>query len=290
MKSIPVVRAEAEMRELTGRWRRKGLTIGLVPTMGALHRGHLSLVELALRRARRVVVSVFVNPAQFGPGEDLDNYPRDLEGDTVLVAEAGGHAVFSPPPEEIYPPEHSTKVVVNNLTGTLCGAYRPGHFDGVTTVCSILFGIVGPDLAVFGRKDAQQLAVIRRMVRDLHMNVEIVQGDIVRENDGLAMSSRNAYLDPGERRDAALIHRAMLAAEEAVKGGERNAERIISMVSAIIESSPLARVQYVSLVDPHSLQPVPALNPTGLLAVAVYFGGTRLIDNTILTSGSQEED
>ena len=258
------------------------MRIGLVPTMGALHKGHLSLVSLALGEADRVVVSIFVNPAQFGPGEDLASYPDTFDEDLMKLEEAGVHCVFFPSVDEMYPDGFSTSVNVSGLTETLCGKYRPGHFDGVATVCAVLFGIVRPDIAVFGRKDAQQLAVIRRMVDDLRLGVLILAGEIVRESDDLAMSSRNSYLSPGERVQASVICSGLSKAAEMVSEGERGAERIYDAVREIIEKAPLAAIQYLELVDPYTMKPVLKLTTPALLAVAVYFGHTRLIDNVIL--------
>lgn len=266
-------------------WRKEKLTVGFVPTMGALHRGHLSLVELAMEEADRVVVSIFVNPKQFGPGEDLESYPRTLDSDLDSLGKAGVHCVFLPSVSEIYPPGHSTTVRVAGLTENLCGRYREGHFDGVTTVCTILFDIVRPDLAVFGRKDAQQLAVIRRMVRDLRMGIRIVAGETVRGPDGLALSSRNSYLSEKERAQATVLYRALRKARKMVRGGESRTDRIVRETERVIREASLARLQYVQLVDPDTMEPLDSLHPHGLLAVAVYFGSTRLIDNVILETG-----
>lgn len=263
-------------------WRAEGMRIGLVPTMGALHRGHISLVSLALGEADRVIVSIFVNPSQFGPGEDFASYPSVFDEDLMKLEEAGAHCVFSPSVDEIYPDGFSTSVNVSGLTETLCGKYRPGHFSGVATVCAVMLNIVRPDIAVFGRKDAQQLAVIRRMADDLRLGVEIHAGEIIREPDGLAMSSRNSYLNPEERKQASVIRSGLSRAAELVSEGERNAERICAAVREVIDEAPLATVQYLELVDPDSMKPVPKLTTPALLAVAVYFGHTRLIDNVIL--------
>ncbi len=282
----PVVAGTSEQLEgILRPWRKEKLTVGFVPTMGALHRGHLSLVELAMEEADRVVVSIFVNPAQFGPGEDLESYPRTVDSDLESLGKAGVHCVFLPSVSEIYPPGHSTTVRVAGLTENLCGGYRKGHFDGVATVCSILFGIIRPDLAVFGRKDAQQLAVIRRMVRDLRMGIRIVAGETVREPDGLALSSRNSYLSEEERAQAPVLYRALRKAREMARGGESRADRIVRETERVIREVPLAKLQYVQLVDPDTMEPLDSLHPHGLLAVAVYFGSTRLIDNVILETG-----
>ncbi len=258
------------------------MKVGLVPTMGALHKGHLSLVSLALGEADRVIVSIFVNPSQFGRGEDLSTYPSNIDEDLKKLDEAGAHCVFLPSVEEIYPAGFSTSIHVSGLTETLCGKYRPGHFDGAATVCAILLGIVKPDTAVFGRKDAQQLAVIRRMADDLRLGVEILAGEIIRESDGLAMSSRNSYLDPEERVQASVIFNGLTGAAELVLEGERDPERICGAVREVIDEAPLATLQYLELVDPHSMKPIEKLTTPALLAVAVYFGHTRLIDNVIL--------
>jgi len=258
------------------------MRIGLVPTMGALHEGHLSLVSVALGVVDRVVVSIFVNPFQFGPGEDLASYPVTFDEDLMKLEETGVHCVFLPSIDEVYPDGFSTTVKVTGLTESLCGRYRPGHFEGVSTVCAVLFGIVQPDITVFGRKDAQQLAVIRRMVDDLRLGVEILAGEIIREPDGLAMSSRNSYLSPEERNQASVIFSGLSRACELVSEGERIVERICDAVREVIEIAPLASIQYLELVDPSTMKPVIKLTTPALLAVAVYFGHTRLIDNVIL--------
>ncbi len=258
------------------------MRIGLVPTMGALHKGHLSLVSLALGTADRVIVSIFVNPSQFGPGEDFASYPSVFDEDLMKLEEAGAHCVFSPSVDEIYPDGFSTSVNVSGITETLCGKYRPGHFSGVATVCAVLFGIVRPDIAVFGRKDAQQLAVIRRMADDLRIDVEIHAGEIIREPGGLAMSSRNSYLNTEERKQASIIFSGLSRAVELVSEGERDPERICGAVREVIDEAPLANLQYLELVDPDSMKPLSKLTTPALLAVAVYFGHTRLIDNVIL--------
>ncbi|MEN8208449.1 MAG: pantoate--beta-alanine ligase [Candidatus Fermentibacteria bacterium] len=276
------MRTAAQVGKLVERWRAAGMRIGLVPTMGALHRGHLSLVSIALKEADRVIVSIFVNPSQFGRGEDLSSYPSDFDEDLKKLEETGAHCVFFPSVDEIYPEGFSTSIHVSGLTDTLCGRYRPGHFDGVATVCTILLRIARPDIAVFGRKDAQQLAVIRRMADDLRLGVEIHAGEIVREPDGLAMSSRNSYLNPEERKQAPVIYSGLSRAAELVLDGERNAERIYSAVREVIDEAPLAALQYLELVDPFTMKPLLKLTTPALLAVAVYFGRTRLIDNLIL--------
>lgn len=279
MNSVVRISDPDEMRMLSARWRDEGLEVGFVPTMGALHEGHLSLVKRAIMLGDRVVVSIFVNPKQFGPGEDLDRYPRTLEEDLRLLGKAGAHCVFTPSEDDVYPEGHATTVHVSGLTEGLCGRYRPGHFDGVSTVVAILFGMVTPHFAVFGRKDAQQLAVIRRMTGDLRLGVRIEGSETVREPDGLAMSSRNRYLKEEERAQATAIHRALVEAAGMAARGETDAGRILEAARQTIEEAPLARIQYLELVDPLSLKPVGRISPNGLLAVAVYFGRTRLIDN-----------
>lgn len=268
--------------------------LALVPTMGALHAGHLALVEAARERADHVTVSVFVNPTQFGPGEDFEAYPRTLDADLDALAAAGGvDAVFAPSAAEMYPfglPPWAT-VSVRDLDRHLCGATRPGHFEGVTTVVTKLFLACRPHLAVFGQKDAQQLAILRRMTAELGFGIEIVGRPIVREADGLALSSRNRYLNSEERAQAPVLHRALAAAEAAVDEGERSADALRQLIAREIETAPLARVQYAEIVDADTLQPVEGLSEESasggryLAAVAVFFGDTRLIDNTTLVVG-----
>jgi len=267
------------MRHELEQWRRRGDSVGLVPTMGALHRGHLSLVELARGRARRVVASVFVNPTQFGPGEDFNLYPRQLGTDAALLESAGCDLLFAPDVEALYPPRHSTFVDPGGPAAGLEGEKRPGHFRGVATVVCALFHLVRPEVAVFGEKDAQQLAVVRRMVRDLHFEVEILPGPTVREEDGLAMSSRNAYLSAVERRAAAVLHRALAAAAAAIAGGERRAGEVRRLLRQVVEAEPLARLEYAEVVDAESFQPVTVIAGRVVLPVAAYIGRTRLIDN-----------
>src|SRR5262249_22713105 len=263
--------------------REQDRTIGLVPTMGALHEGHLSLVREARRMCDVVVVSVFVNPTQFGPGEDFERYPRDLTKDTALLTDYNVEYIFAPPIEEIYPKGFSTYVTVEGLSEQLEGASRPGHFRGVATVVTILLNTVRPDFAFFGQKDAQQALVLKRMVKDLAFDTEIVLLPIVREDSGLAISSRNSYLSTDEQTSAAVIHRALVQAKGAFKQGERSASRIMDAVRSTIESEPRARLDYVSVTDAETLEPVERIDerPT-LIAVAAYIGKTRLIDNTIL--------
>jgi pantoate--beta-alanine ligase len=261
---------------------RDGARVALVPTMGALHDGHLALVELARRHADRVVASVFVNPVQFDRADDFARYPRDLDRDGALLAGAGADVLFAPHVDEIYPPGAQTYVNVDALSQPLCGAHRPGHFRGVATVVLKLFTIVQPHVAVFGEKDYQQLALIRRMVRDLFLDVDVVGAPIVREPDGLAMSSRNRHLDPEHRVAARCLAAALDAAEEQVAAGETRAPEILAAVAAVLAREPLARVEYGALVDPETLQNLSTVDERGLVALAVWVGSTRLIDNRSL--------
>jgi pantoate--beta-alanine ligase len=278
-----ILRRIDEVRTFSRNCRAAGERVALVPTMGYLHRGHLSLIALARERARRVIVSIFVNPKQFGPSEDFTSYPRDFERDRKMCEEAGADALFAPEASEIYPPGHATRVSVEGpLTARLCGASRPGHFAGVATVVAKLFTICEPGLAVFGQKDAQQAAVIRRMTADLNLPVEILVAPIVREADGLAMSSRNVYLGAEERAQATILHRALSAAEDLVSRGERDGERLLATVQSVLSEAPLARTDYAELVDAQTLEPVSRLERPALLALAVFLGKTRLIDNTLL--------
>lgn len=276
---MEIITTVADMKARVAEWKAQGLTIGLTPTMGALHEGHMSLMEAARQACDKVVTSVFVNPIQFGPNEDYDNYPRDLEHDAAIAESKGVDVVFHPSVEEMYPPNYNTYVVMETLTDTLCGAKRPGHFRGVCTVVNKLMNIVQPDKAFFGQKDAQQLAIIKRMVADLNMNVTVVGCPIVREEDGLAKSSRNTYLSEEERVAALCLSRAIFAAQEAIENGERNARAITKLVTDTIEAEPMSRIDYVEVVDLANMQPVETLGEAGLVAIAVYIGSTRLIDN-----------
>jgi pantoate--beta-alanine ligase len=270
--------------------REQDRTIGLVPTMGALHEGHLSLVREARRMCDVVVVSVFVNPAQFGPGEDFEHYPRDLTKDTALLTDYNVDFIFAPPVDEIYPKGFATYVNVDGVADQLEGAARPGHFRGVSTVVTILLNVVRPDFAFFGQKDAQQAVIIRRLVRDLSFDTEIIVLPTVREDSGLAMSSRNLYLKPEEQEAAAVIHRGLAKAKETYKSGERNANRLAEIVRTTIEAEPLARVDYVNVADAETLEAIEKVEERPvLLAVAAYVGKTRLIDNTVLNSSKKKE-
>ncbi len=269
-----------QVREQVAQWKKEGLTVGLVPTMGYLHEGHASLVDRAAECCDRVVASVFVNPTQFGPGEDLATYPRDFERDCALLEEHGCHMVFHPEVEEMYAPDAATYVeILSEMPKQLCGKTRPIHFRGVCTVVSKLFNIVTPDKAFFGQKDAQQLAVIRRMVRDMSYGIEIVGCPIVREADGLAKSSRNTYLNAEERRAALVLSQAVALGKKLIAEGETDAARLTGAMSEMIQAQPLARIDYVSAVDGVSMMPADKLEPGVLVAMAVYIGTTRLIDN-----------
>lgn len=278
----PCVSGIPEVRAVIADARAAGSVIGLVPTMGALHEGHLSLIRAARAECGFVVVWVFVNPTQFGPTEDLDRYPRDLERDRLLATEAGADLIFAPGGEDIYPEGFSTWVDVEGLTEGLCGASRPDHFRGVCTVVTKFFNICAPDRAYFGQKDAQQLAVIRRMVRDLNMPIEIIACPIVREADGLALSSRNVYLSEEERRQAPALSRSLEAATALVAAGERDAAVVEAQILRILTAAPLGEIDYIAIVDAADLEPVESITGETLIALAVRFGGTRLIDNTII--------
>lgn len=279
---IKVVSTVCETRAQVKEWKNQGLTVGLVPTMGYLHEGHQSLIKKAVEENDRVVVSVFVNPIQFAPNEDLETYPRDLEADKRLCDSTGADLIFHPTPDEMYPDGFSTHIQMDNLTKELCGKTRPTHFGGVCTVVGKLFNIVQPDKAYFGQKDAQQLAIIKRMVRDLNFDIEIVGCPIIREPDGLAKSSRNTYLSADERKAALILSKAIKLGKEMVEGGERNAQTIIKAMTDKINTEPLARIDYVNVVDALSIEPLDVVKGEVLVAIAVYIGKTRLIDNFII--------
>jgi pantoate--beta-alanine ligase len=278
---MQVVRYKDRVRQIVREARVSGKKLALVPTMGALHDGHIELVEAARRSADHVTVSIFVNPTQFVEGEDLDRYPRDLDADVARLKEHAVDVVFAPSNEEMYPKGDSTIVHVEGADAHLCGRVRPGHFQGVTTIVSKLFIITEPDLAFFGLKDAQQYLIIRRMARDLSLDVEVVGVPTVREADGLALSSRNVYLDPSERLQATVVSKAVFAARELIESGERDASKIRKAMREQIESAALARLQYAEIVDTGTIVPVKSIFPGQelLAATAVFFGKTRLIDN-----------
>lgn len=281
--AMQVIRSIAGIRAAVAAARATGRTIAFVPTMGALHAGHVSLVRAAARDGAFVVVSIFVNPTQFGPNEDFSRYPRDEPGDLDKCRRAGAHALFLPATEEIYPPGASTVVHVGGVTDGLCGPHRPGHFDGVATVVAKLFNIVGPDRAYFGEKDFQQLVVVRRMTADLNLPVEIVGCPTVREPDGLAMSSRNAYLSADERLRATAIHRSLALIAAVVAAGERDTGRLVARAREALEREARPdKIDYFSAVDPESLREVPAVGGPTLFAVALRIGRTRLIDNVLV--------
>jgi pantoate--beta-alanine ligase len=271
-----------EVRDFTRPHRRAGLRIGFVPTMGAIHEGHRSLMRAARAECGVVVVSIFVNPTQFGPSEDFEQYPRPLEADLAACEAEGVDAVLCPEVHEIYPAGDATRVSVTRLTEGLCGAHRPGHFDGVTTVVAKLFNIVQPDAAYFGQKDAQQTVVIRRMTQDLCLPIEIVVCPTVREPDGLALSSRNAYLTPEQREQALSLFKALTWADQQIRSGERDAEKLVSIMHDWIISAGPCHIDYVSIVDPDDLTPLSWIDDHCLIALAVRIGETRLIDNRLI--------
>jgi pantoate--beta-alanine ligase len=284
---VITVATERELRHAVKKWRAEGERIGLVPTMGALHAGHLALVELARKHASRVVVSIFVNPTQFGPGEDFASYPRDPGRDGALLAGAGCDLLLLPGVETVYPPGSSTRVRVDGPSLGFESDYRPGHFEGVATVVAALCGLVRPDVAVFGEKDAQQLAVVRALARDLHFGIEIVSGPIVRDADGLALSSRNVYLEPEERSAATVLAKALDAARLEIAGGMVDADEIAALISALVATEPLVQLEYVAVVDADSFRPLERIDLAAggaapaeiVIPIAARVGKTRLIDN-----------
>lgn len=285
---MDIINTIAGMKKAVKELRQQGRRIGFVPTMGYLHEGHLSLVRACRQEADSTVVSIFVNPIQFGPREDFHRYPRDLERDRSLLEKEGVDILFYPSAEEMYPVGFRTYVEVTGLQDVLCGRSRPGHFRGVATVVLKLFNIVSPDVAFFGQKDAQQAVIIRRMVRDLDLDVEIKVRPIVRDADGLALSSRNTYLSAEERRAALAIPRSLEEAAAMIEGGERRAGVIIERMRAILAAEPLLRIDYVEIVDPEELTPREMIDGEALVAVAVYCGQTRLIDNLRISGGRRQ--
>ena len=278
---MKIVETVKEVREQVKEWKKQGLTVGFVPTMGYLHEGHKSLMDAARKGNDKVVVSIFVNPMQFGPTEDLATYPRDLDHDAALCESAGVDLIFHPEPEEMYEKDFCSFVDMTGLTEGLCGKTRPIHFRGVCTVVNKFFNIVTPDRAYFGQKDGQQLAVIKRMVRDLNMDIEIIGCPIVREEDGLAKSSRNTYLSSEERKAALILSKTVALGKELAKT-EKDANKVVEAMKKNIETEPLAKIDYVEAVDALSMAPVEKLEGTCMLAMAVYIGKTRLIDNTLI--------
>ena len=278
---MKIVGTVKDVREQVKEWKKQGLSVGFVPTMGYLHEGHKSLMDAARKGNDKVVVSIFVNPMQFGPTEDLATYPRDLDHDAALCESAGVDLIFHPEAEEMYEKDFCSFVDMTGLTEGLCGKTRPIHFRGVCTVVNKLFNIVTPDHAYFGQKDGQQLAVIKRMVRDLNMDIEIVGCPIVREEDGLAKSSRNTYLSSEERKAALILSKTVALGKELAKT-EKDANKVVEAMKKNIETEPLAKIDYVEAVDALSMAPVEKLEGTCMLAMAVYIGKTRLIDNTLI--------
>lgn len=272
-----------KMQEWSLQARKQGKSIGLVPTMGYLHDGHLSLVQEARKNCDLVVVSIFVNPLQFGQGEDFEDYPRDLSRDTNLLEKAGSDAVFAPSAREMYPAGYSSSVEVSGeITRKMCGVSRPGHFKGVTTVCTKLFHACLPDKAFFGQKDAQQLLIIKKMVRELNFPLEVIRVPIVREHDGLALSSRNVYLDERQRQEALVLSRALSNAKEQIAGGERDITRLKDGIREMITASPQAEIDYIEILNGDDLSELETVNGRVLMALAVKFGKTRLIDNLLV--------
>ena len=284
---MEVAKTIESVRSLVKAARGKGKTIGFVPTMGALHIAHISLIEAALKKCDFVVVSIFVNPTQFGPGEDFEKYPRPIDADLEICRKAGVDVVFAPTPEQMYGSENITWVNVEKLTEPLCGQFRPGHFRGVTTVCAKLFNIVAPDFAFFGQKDAQQAIVIKRMVADLKMPLEIVICPTVRQSDGLAVSSRNKYLTGQQKKDATLIYKSLQKCEGTIEAGITDSKAIIAEMRKILSQATSIEIEYVSIVDAETLRSIGRITGTVLAAVAVKIGPARLIDNILVDTGKQ---
>ena len=279
---MKLVDSISRMTTLAKMLKKEGKSIGFVPTMGYLHEGHLSLARAARKHTDVVVMSIFVNPLQFGPKEDFDKYPRDIKRDEALAGDAGVDVIFCPSVKDMYPEGYAAYVNVESLTDSLCGASRPGHFKGVTTVVAKLFNIVKPDVAYFGQKDAQQVIVIKKMVRDLNMDIEIKSMPIIRETDGLAMSSRNVYLSEDERRQALVLNQSLEKALSLVKAGERDPANVIKAIKELIARKPLVKIDYISIVDMKSLKDADEISGEVLVALAAFAGKTRLIDNTII--------
>lgn len=280
---IPVIKTIDEVKRQVKEWKKQGLEVGLVPTMGFLHEGHVSLIKRAVAECDRVVVSDFVNPMQFSATEDLEGYPRDIDTDARLCEEAGADMVFNPDPIEMYPEGFCSKVSMTGLQSELCGKSRPGHFGGVCTVCNKLFNIVSPDRAYFGEKDAQQLAIVKHMVKDLNMNLEIVGCPTVREEDGLAKSSRNSYMNEEERKSAVILYKALTEGRKMIEAGERNPQAVIDKMTEIVSSEPRAEIDYIDIVDALTIEKIDAIQGEILMAMAVFIGKTRLIDNIMIT-------
>ncbi|MFA5146302.1 MAG: pantoate--beta-alanine ligase [Candidatus Omnitrophota bacterium] len=279
---MKTVNSVSRMMTLSKMMRKEGKSVGFVPTMGYLHEGHLSLAKTARKHTDIVVMSIFVNPAQFGPGEDFDRYPRDLKRDEELAGSAGVDILFYPSVKEMYPAGYATYVTVERLSEKLCGGLRPGHFKGVATVVTKLFGIIKPDIAYFGQKDAQQAMIIKKMADDLNMGVEVKVLPTIREKDGLAMSSRNVYLSEGERKDAGVLYESLRKAEGLIKEGERDAKKISGTIRDMIMARPGVKIDYVAIVDAKEFNEVRTISGETLIALAVFVGTTRLIDNIII--------
>jgi len=279
---MKIIKSVQEMHKLSDKIRNKDNIIGFVPTMGYFHEGHLSLMRIAREKADVTVISIYVNPTQFGPGEDFKDYPRDFDKDKYLAEKNGVDIIFHPSDKEMYPERFLTAVTVDKITKVLCGISRPHHFQGVATVCAKLFNIIKPHFAVFGKKDFQQSVVIKQMVRDLNFDLEIITGPIIRESDGLAMSSRNIYLSEDERNDALSLNRSLLKAEEMVHQGERRIEILSKFIENEISSKKNNRIDYISIVDPQTLEPLEYIRDRALIALAVFVGKTRLIDNILI--------
>jgi pantoate--beta-alanine ligase len=279
---MKVAKTIESVRNLVKAARSKGKKIGFVPTMGALHIGHISLIEKAKQQTDFIVVSIFVNPTQFGPGEDFEKYPRPLKADLEICRKASVDVVFAPVTKQMYPRENLTRVNVEKLTEQLCGRFRPGHFRGVATVCAKLFNIVAPDIAFFGQKDAQQAIVIKRMVADLNMPLKIVVCPTVRQSDGLAVSSRNQYLTPQQKKDATLIYKSLQKCQDLITAGVKDSEKIVAEMQKILQQIPSIKIEYISIVDAETLQELKKITGRVLTAVAVKIGSTRLIDNILI--------
>jgi len=279
-----IISSVSEMQSYADSLRKEGMTIGFVPTMGALHEGHLSLIRKSIDSSDKTILSIFVNPTQFSPLEDFGKYPRDFEQDEKFAEELGVDIIFYPAKEDIYPNDYSTYTIVEGLSDRLEGKSRPSHFKGVTTVVNKLFNIVKPHIAFFGQKDAQQALIIKRMITDLNMDIDIVICPTIREDDGLALSSRNSFLSPEARKEAAFIHQALKEAESLHLNGDQNSKILIQKITDTLNSAPIARIDYVAIVDSETLLPVESTEQGALVAVAVFFDTTRLIDNILLTA------
>jgi pantoate--beta-alanine ligase len=282
-----IIETVEQMRSACREMKRSGKRLGFVPTMGALHAGHMSLVRAARQQCQAVAVSIFVNPTQFGPNEDFSKYPRTFDRDRQMLEAEKVDVIFAPSAEEMYPPGAKTFVHVEEMSKKLCGRSRLGHFRGVTTVVNKLFNVVQPDLAFFGQKDAAQCAILKRMVSDLNMDVQIIVCPIVREADGLAMSSRNAYLSPEDRKKALILHRALMRVQYLTDKGERSSDKLIAAAKEVFGEEPIVRLDYVEIVDSDSLEPLSDISRGALVAVAAVVGNTRLIDNLVLTGAGQ---